>query len=227
MEQPEIDIEKSQVLPPEGQAMPDRIPEEVVIAKEDLDKRRDDRCFPVAAQIIKDLASDLIPLDANIQVDYNPVVEKMLVSYLDADLNLATEMTYVPQLLLNVFAGLNRTVQMCTFLPIDDVRYGGIGRKILQILADANVPLGNLTQEQNDEAFNPVKEKLSALFEEEKLTWLEIKYVMDNIFESYKVVMSLVGRSIEDSTALAEAKLFGLGSMNELSIKKLDEILKK
>lgn len=224
---PEINIEESKVLPPEGEALPAGLGVQVAAeAEADLDKRRDDRVFPVVRKVLQYIASDMIPEDANIQVDYNPVTIKILQEYVDADLNISIEMTYVSQVALNVLAGLNRTVQLCDFLPIDDQRYGSIGRKILQILSDANIPLGNLTPKQNDAAFTPVKEQLSALFAEEKLTWLEIKYVMDNIFDSYKVVNGLVGRSIEDSTALAEAKLFGLDSMNELSLQKLDAILK-
>lgn len=226
-EKPEVNIEESQVLPPEGEVLPEGVETAVAAEAEiDLDKRRDDRVFPVVKKVLEYIASDMIPEDANIQVDYNPVTLKILQEYVDADLNISTEMTYVSQVALNVLAGLNRTVQMCDFLPIDDQRYGTIGRKILQILSDANIPLGNLTPEQNDTAFAPVKEQLSALFAEEKLTWLEIKYVMDNIFDSYKVVNGVVGRSIEDSTALAEAKLFGLDTMNDLTLQKLDTILK-
>lgn len=192
----------------------------------DLEALRDEKCVPVARNILGIMATDLIPKDANDVVDYRPVALKVLTEFFTADLVIATEASYVPQLLLGVLSGLNQTAQMCDTLPIDDVRYGGISRKILEIVATTNVRMTDVTKEMMEEDFAPVKEQLNKLFAEEKLNRLELKYVMDNIFDSFTALNNLVSQSLESSSARAEAKLFGIDSMDELTVRKLDEVLK-
>lgn len=192
----------------------------------DLERVRDDRCIPVARAILSDMASDLIPLDANEKIDYNPVVLKMLQRAYDADLNIQIENSYVLQLILGLLSGLNMVVQKCNILPIDEVRYGNIARQILHIISEANLPMGNSTPEKTLEDFAGVKEKINSIFAEEKLTLLELKYVMDNIFDSFKTVTSLFNVNIERSSEKAEAKLFKVEAMSDVTMKKLDDVLK-
>lgn len=193
----------------------------------DLEKLRDEKCIPVARQVIVDMVSGLLPEDANEKMDYNPLVLKMLQLSLDADLNLTSETPYLIQLILGAFSGLNKTVQEVATVPIDEVRYAAIGVKILNIMADANVTLGSVTPDQTTADFAAVKEKVGTLIAEEKLNLMELKYIMDNIFDSFRTVSSLYEASIEKQTSKAEAKLFGVEDMSDLSLKRLDEVLKQ
>lgn len=195
--------------------------------EKNLEQLRDEKCVPVARGIINDMAISLVPDDANKKVDYNPIVKSMLERTLEADLNIATENTYIFQLILTAFAGLNKTVQECETVPIDDVRYGTIAKKILSILATANISLLTKTPEQEAIEFAPVKEQLNALFAQEKLSMLEVKYVMDNIFDSLSAVQNSFMLGVTSSAERAEAKLFGIEAMSDLTMKKLDDVLKK
>src|ERR1035437_4700271 len=197
----------------------------------DLEQLRNDKCIPLARAILGDIALEeggMIPQDANDKIDYNPIVMKMLQKSLNADTNIATENSYVIQLILGVFAGLNKTVQQCNTVPIDDVRYRKITRQILQILVDAGegIRMGSVKPEETDADFVPVKEKLNVLFTEEKLSMLEVKYIMDNIFDSFTTITNLFNSSVEVQAGKAEAKLFGIQDMGDLSMKILDEKLK-
>lgn len=194
--------------------------------EENLDKKRDDKCFPVMRGVLSDMVTDLIPENANEKIDYNPIVKKILQRELDADLNLTTEVPYIFQGLLGVFAGLNITVQGCEMIPADDVRYGAIAKKVLGIVDDANVSLGDPSKEQIEKDFEPAKARLNALFAEEKLTAFEVKYIMDNIFDALKTVEGIIAAQIEDSASRAEAKLFGIDSKVDLTMKILDDVLK-
>lgn len=193
----------------------------------DLEKQRDDKCIPVARAILADMALDLIPEDANVKIDYNPIVGKILQREMDADLNITTEVSYIFQLLLGAFAGLNLTAQSCTTTPADDVRYGSIAKKILGIVSEANVGLTPATPEETIADFAPVKEKLNVLFAEEKLSMLEVKYIMDNIFDALKTVEQIVAAQVQDATDRAEAKLFGVEFKSDLSLKQVDDVLKQ
>lgn len=193
----------------------------------DLDKLRDEKCIPIARAVLADMVSGLLPEDANEKVDYNPLVLKMLQHSLDADLNLTTETPYLIQLVLGAFSGLNKTVQTIATVPIDEVRYAAIGVKILKILADSNVTLGSVTPDQTATDFATAKEQVGALVADEKLNMMEVKYIMDNIFDSFRTVSSMYEASIERQTGIAEAKLFGIEHMSDLSLKRLDEVLKK
>lgn len=206
----EIDITKTKVAPLEP----------------DLEKLRDEKCIPVARSLLTDLSTDLLPQNANDKIDYNPILTKFLQKTLDADMNIQTEAPYIFQLLLGVLSGLNLTVQGTKTVPIDEIRYATIGRKILAIVAEANVKMGSVTPDETTADFAPVKEKIDALVVAENLSMLEVKYIMDNIFDSFKMINDIYLRNIEQSTAHATAKLFGLESLDELGLKKLDEVLK-
>lgn len=196
------------------------------VVEPDLDALRDEKCFPVARTMFADIATDMVPEDANEKIDYNPIVIKLLSHSFEADLNLTTENPYVIQLMLGVLSGLNGTVQECDILPIDDVRFGRISRSILQIVSEANVTLGTVTPEQTKADFAPVKEKLNTLFAEEKLTWLEVKYIMDAMFEAFTAVNTAFSSSIETSLQKTEEKILGVEHMSDITMKKLDAVLK-
>jgi hypothetical protein len=191
----------------------------------DLDKVRDEKCIPIAREVMKDIATTLLPEDANVLIDYNPIILKVLQRNLDNDLNIKIETPYVFQLILGALAGLNKTVQECTAVPIDDIRYGKIGNKILSILAESNIRLGNVTPEEVDADFADVKVKINELFSEEKLSMMEVKYIMDNIFEAFKVMNAGFNQSLENSVERAEAKLLGIEFMSDLTMKKLNDVL--
>jgi hypothetical protein len=190
-----------------------------------LDTLRDEKCIPIAREVMKDISTTLLPEDANVLVNYNPMILKVLQRNLDNDLNIKVETPYVFQLILGALSGLNRTVQTCTVVPIDDIRYGKIGNKILGILADSNIRLGNVTPEEIDADFAEVKANINALFTEEKLSMLEVKYIMDNIFEAFKVMNAGFNQSLETSVEKAEAKLLGIETMSDLTMKKLNDVL--
>ncbi len=190
-----------------------------------LDKVRDEKCVPIARQIFSDLVTDLLPKDTN-PIDLNPLAIKILGYGRDGDLNIASEVSYVFQLVLGVLTALNTTVQKATTTPIDEVRFFNIGSKILDIVSKANVKIGNVTPDETTADFAPILEQINTLFAEEKLTLIEIKYVMDNVFNLFTVVNNVVSGSIEKSSEMAEAHLFGVEAMSDLTLGRLDSILK-
>lgn len=191
----------------------------------DLEKLRDEKCIPIARQMVKELASDLLPVDGT-AIPAGPLAQKFLKFGLDADLNITTEASYIFQLTLGVLSGLNVTVQGVETVPIDDVRYFDIGRKILGFVTEHDVTIGSVTPDQTQVDFAPIKEKINALIAEEKLSMLEVKYIMDNIFKNFTLVNNLFSESLEENSRRAEAKLFGIEDMTDLSMSKLDSVLK-
>lgn len=197
------------------------------IIEPDADQLRDEKCMPLAHAMFDDVARLMVPEDANQGVDYTPVLTALLSKCLEANLNLTTENPYVFQLMLGILAGLNVTVQGCDTTPIDDVRYGAIARKILQITADAHITLGSVTTEQTAADFAPVKEQINALIKEENLSMLELKYIMDNIFESFTAVNNGFSDSVGNSMKLAEERLWKVQDMSDIDMGMLDTVLKK
>lgn len=190
----------------------------------DLEKVRDEKCIPVTRAILKEMATGLVASDSS-QVTHTDLIMKSLSLFLSSDLNITTDTPYVPQLILGVLAGLNTTVHSCQVIPIDDARYSVIAGKILSIVSDANVRLGSVKPEESAEDFSPVKEKLNKLFADEKLTLLELKYIMDNIFDAFKDFQEKLGHSIDDSVKRAEQKLFKVEAMSDVTMKQLNDVL--
>lgn len=190
----------------------------------DLEKKRDERCFPIAMNIFKELPLGLMVDD----VKQKELQLKSLSAMLSADLNVSIEVSYVSQVILGVIAGLNATIQTCGLLN-DEERYDSIAREILEIVAGeiSNITLGKVTPEDVTRDFVGVKDKLISLFKRENLSQIEVKYVMDNVFTKYTVLNNAVQNSITDSTRRMESKILGIDDMSDLTLKKLNEELLK
>lgn len=204
-EKKDIDIQASQVAPVEP----------------DLEALRDEKVFPIVRALMTEMGSDLV----NAEDNHTPLTLKALSLMLDADLNVAQEVSYVPQIILGALAGLNRTLQECEANEVDDVRMSEIANKILAIVAEANVTLGEVTPEVSIAEFAPVKEKINDLFIIEDLSRLEVKYITDKIFNSFSVFNNLIQSSITNATERMEVKILGIETLGDLTLKKLNDVL--
>lgn len=184
-----------------------------------LEEARDEKCIPVARAILADLPADMLGQDGT------SLALKMLTHALETDMNILTDVSYLPQLLLGALSGLNAAVQAATKAPIDEDRYKGVAQKMLQMLSDANLTLGDVTAEQAVIDQAPLVEDLSLLFSSEKLNPLEVKYVMDSVFEAFASVSNMFSDSLSKSVDKATAKVFGLESSKDLSTGKVQEVL--
>jgi hypothetical protein len=193
----------------------------------DLDALRDEKCFPVARTMFNDLVTDMMPLNPNEKVDYTPVLTKLLAHSVDADLNLVTENPYVFQLMLGMLTGLNKTLQECDTVPVDDVRYATIVNKMLAIVAEANVRIGSVTPEETTADFAVVKEKLNALFKEENLSRLEIDYIKDSMFAAFQAVQQGFSSAVDSAVVKVEEKLLGIEAMSDLTMKMIIDAQEK
>lgn len=186
-----------------------------------LDAQRDERCIPVVREILKEFSTDLMNTDGN----YNPVVVKTLSTMLAADLNTTSEVSYISQLLLGVFSSLNQTLQTCDIGENDDAKYDRVTNKILSIISDANVHLVNPSPADVAADFAPIKEDLNKLFAEEKLTKLDVKYIMDNLLNAFTSVNNLVGIQVENAIQRMTEKAVGVESLSDITLKKIDAFL--
>ena len=188
--------------------------------KNDLEKIRDEKCFPLAQTLLEVLSDEAFDEDG-----IKKTVLKTLSLMLGKDLNIDTDVSYIPQLILGSLSGMNTTVQTCDMVPLEETRYNTIAVKMLKILTNEKVKMG-INPDQVEDNFKSVKEQLDTLFMDEKLNSLEVKYIMDKIFNMFTSFNNTLSASIESSVARAEAKLFGFDSMSDLTMQKLDEILK-
>lgn len=191
-------------------------------AQPDLDKLRDEKCVPIARAILNDLAAGLFPESGTL--DYPGLTKQSMERLLEADANVTSEVPFVYQLTLAALTGLNTAIQVAPTEPTDDARYSRIIRQLLGIIATANV---TLTGASPDEAeYAPVKEQVAALFAEEKLTSIEVMYIVSNLFAAFNTAQNYVQMHVEGLMKKAEEKLFAVQDMTDLSLKKLDEVLK-
>lgn len=203
------------------------VPQGSPAAGPDLEKLRDEKCIPVARMVLNDMAVGLMsPSKEKNTETQQQIVMKILQRTLDADLNLSMDNPYIFQLLAGVFSGLTTTVVECTTVPIDDLRYSTISKKILDIVATADIKMGTLTPEETVVVFAPVKERLNVLFAEEKLSWLEVKFIMDSIFNAFKGAKERFDQSLDMAVQRMEAKILGVEDMTDLTMSKLDTVLK-
>ncbi len=202
--------------------------EEAKAVEPTAEELRDERVVPVAQGVLADLASEVSAADINKETDLTSIVIKVLKRGLAADLNLVTENPYVFSLVLGSYSALSTVVQKCRLTDTDDARFGKIGGEILSLLVNANVPMGaKVTKAQQEEAAEVVQPHLEEIFAREKLTWLEVKYIMEGLFRSLKSIEQVYMSNIELSVKRMEAKILGLEDMGDLSMSLLDATLQK
>jgi hypothetical protein len=191
-------------------------------AQPDLDAQRDVKCVPIARAILNDLAVGLFP--ENGTMDYPALTKQGLERLLEADANVTMEVPYVYQLMLAGLTGLHVAIQAAEPAPMDDARYSRIARQLISILATANI---TLTAKTPDEAeYAPVKEQVATLIASEKLTRIEVSYIVDNLFAAFNTAQNYAQMTLEQAMKKAEEKLFAIDDMTSLTMKKLDEVLK-
>ncbi len=168
----------------------------------DLEKLRDEKCTPIATAILGEMSKELNTSTDN----QNGLTMKALSLMLSHDLNIETEVSYVPQIILKEISEINAKLQESTAIEADDQKYGIIANKILEIGADLD--------------------KLNQLFKEENLTKIELRYIKDMIFDNFTELNNKIQNSIVMATEKAESKALGVETMADLSLKRLDEFLK-
>jgi len=89
-----------------------------MVEEKNLEAERDARCFPVAQAILEGMAKNLLEEDGVKKTSLGA-----LELTLQQDLNIVTDMSYIPQLILNALSGVNATVQVCDVNPLDEVKY--------------------------------------------------------------------------------------------------------
>lgn len=190
-------------------------------AQPDLEAQRDEKCVPIAHAILIDLAAGLFPESGTL--DYPGLTKQGLERLLEADANVTTEVPYVYQLVFAGFGLINTALQAATTEPVDDARYSRIARQLLGILATANLTLTNQTPDEAELA--PVKEQVAALVAQEKLTSIEVSYLVTNLHAAFSTAQNYAQISLEASLKKAEEKLYGIEDMTDLTMKKLDAVL--
>lgn len=191
----------------------------------DLDKARDEKCIPIAREILKDMTTDLVPAEVDGKVDQNPLIMGTLKKSLEADLSISTEVPYLFQLILGVLSGLNAAVQKSSPVLVDDEKYSRITTSVLALVSEANVRMGSVTPEESAADFDPIIVKLNDLFKAENLSFIEIKYVMDSLFQAFNRFQDDFNGNLGKSSEQAEAKLFKIDFMSDLTMKKLNDVL--
>ena len=162
----------------------------------------------------------------NVDGDYKDIVIKMLSVMLAADLNVSMEVTEVPKMVLGALSGLNQTVESLG-LTNDDARYNLIAQKILQIVSKANVRMGAVMPDELIADFAPVNEELRGFFLQEKLSKLEVKYILDSIFTNFGNMNNLFNRQIDIAIERMQSKALGIEAITDLNLKTLDGFLQK
>lgn len=198
------------------------MPDETTQAQPDLEALRDQKCVPLARAILTDLAAGLFPEGG--EMNYPDLTKQSLERLLEADANVTTEVPYVYQLMFAGFGVLNTAIQATQAEPLDDARYGRIARQLICILATANVTLTNKTPDETE--LVPLKEQVAALIAQEKLTTIEVTYIVTNILAAFNTAQNYAQMSVEGALKKAEEKLFAIDDMTDLSMKKLDDVLK-
>jgi hypothetical protein len=188
---------------------------------EDLEKKRDEVCGPLSKTILTEISTDLV----NSKDNHKGLVMKTLALMLDANLNVTTEVSYIPQLLLRNLSGLNAMMQSCTLIPTDEERCGDVANKILALLATQDIDTTLTDKDEIIKQYEPLKEKLNQLFSDENVTELELDHIKDMIFNSFTSFNNTLLSSIEEATEKAQLKSFGIEFKTDLTLKKLDEFL--
>lgn len=215
--------EQSANVPPPVETM-SSVPEgEEAAPVPNPEKERDERTAPVAQGLIEDLAGiDKTP-DVNDRSEFTNVIVSTLKRSLQADLNVATDNSYVFQLALGAFGAFNQFVMSCKMSEMQDVRFSKIAHEMMQLFAQAKVPMAmGVKTEDQVAALESVRPQMEEIFTREMLTKLEITYVLEGLLNAFRVTQQVYQQNVEDSVKRMEAKVLQIPDITDLTMSKLD-----
>lgn len=193
----------------------------------DLELLRDNRVVPVAQGVLDDISKSMPSTDITPDTDFTTLLIQILQRTLDADLNLTTDNPYLFQLVLGVFAAFNTVTQKSKLTANDDSRFARIAGELMAIMVKANVPMGkDVKPAEQEKALEAYQGEFDAIFEREKLTSLELSYILEGMLRSFKTTEQLFSGNVQRSVQVMEAKILQIPDMTDLSMKTLDETLK-
>lgn len=194
---------------------------------ENLDKARDEKCIPLAMGVLQDAATDMPVSDLAGPKDFEPFTRKILTRTLEADTNLLMENTYVFQLISSAAQGLNAAVQKAVKAPLDRERYERVAKQILTIFSTVQIEAGKTSADEVAKAFESVAPHLETLMEVEHITELESQFIMASILQAFKASQEIFMTQVDMHSEKMMAKMLGLESMMDLTMKGLDKALKE
>lgn len=102
-----------------------------------------------------------------------------------------------------------------------------IAKKVLQIIIDADLPMGNLdVTNSRPEAFAECSRKIMELFLEENIDWMAKEFVFQLAMQPLTFIQRIVTLDLTRSFNLAQAAVFGCDDMNFVTMKMIDETWK-
>lgn len=198
--------------------------EQVEAAPVDLAAQQTERVSTVADAILGDLGTLLIPEDG-VTFDLAPLELATIQHLLDGDLNITTEVPMAFQYVMSGFTGLSQVLADCTFHESHTQEdYAHAAREILVILAKAGTALGDTATAAA--GLQAAKEELEALFATEQLSSIDMRYIMSSIVSTFQTLQNGVEKSVEESMERAQAKSFGVQSVQDVTMSKIDTYLK-
>lgn len=211
--------------------MPEEIKEPVVEAptepvEPNLEAQRDERVVPVARGVLKDIADGKPATGEDQTSEFQEVIMKGLKRSLDADLNLTTDNPYIFQLVLGVFGAFSAVMQKATFAQQQDEKFARIAHETMALLVSVEVPMGTKVKaEEQIAALEGILPQLNELFARENITWLEMKYILEGMFNALKTTEASFMNSVAQGLQRMEAKILGIQDLSDLTMRKLDETL--
>lgn len=182
-----------------------------VVAGADLEKQQNERVAPVVQGILEDATTMLIPEDG-VSFDLSELELATIQRLLNGDLNITTEVPLAFQGVLGAFANLTNVLQDCAYAePHSQADYARVSRAILSIVAQTKP--------------EDMKPALETLFAENKMSAIDVRYIVSSITSTFETMRLGAEKSIEESMERAQAKSFGVESVQDVTMGKLDAYL--
>lgn len=196
------------------------------VVEPDLEALRDERVVPVARGVLKDIADGKPATGEDQTSEFQELRMKILKRSLDADLNLTTDNPYIFQLVLGAFGAFSSVIQRATFAQQQDEKFSRIAHEAMALLVSVEVPMGTKVKaEEQIAALEAILPQLNDLFARENITWLEMKYILEGMFNALKITESTFTNDVTHSLHTMESKILGVQDLSDLTMRKLDETL--
>ncbi len=101
-----------------------------------------------------------------------------------------------------------------------------VAQEVLEMIADASLPTGILTDAQVDEAYKGITLKVMALFLERDLNYTDRNFIFQLVAQVTDNVASKVTTNLEASFNLASDKVWGK-DINDLKLIDIDGVLQR
>lgn len=104
-----------------------------------------------------------------------------------------------------------------------------VAQEVLAVIAEANLPMGDIIQNQNErpEEYVKVSRAVQEILIRHNIRWVDRHFVFQLVLQPFDLVKTIVLTDLERTFERKMSSIFGVDSFSEVDLQQLDSVFKE